>query len=115
MADLQKFRSHESLNISGASVFEMQTANSQDNSSEEASIYGDLRGYHTILIQTSEDIYYGFSGSTAAILGTAGNNLYLMGGDTIYELAIPQGIEDDTIYFHTLGKSTTASFRWVLS
>jgi hypothetical protein len=114
MANLQKFRAHESLNISSAATFELQTVNSQDTSSEEASIYGDLSGYHTIFLQPSEDIYYGFSSSTTAMLGTANNNLYLKGGDTIYELAIPHGV-GSTIYLHTLAKTSTSAIRWALS
>ena len=114
MANIGKFRAHESLNISSAATFKMQTVNSQDTSTEEASIYGDLSSYHTILIQPDEDIYYGFSASTTAILGTAAANLYLKGGDTIYELAIPHGV-GNSIYFHTLAKTSTAAIRWVLA
>ena len=114
MANLQKFRAHESLNVSSASGFELQTVNSQNTSSEEASIYGNLSGYHTIFLQPSEDIYFGFSSTTTAMLGTAANNLYLKGGDTIYEIAIPHGL-GKVIYLHTLGKTATSAIRWVLA
>ena len=113
MANLQKFRAHESLNVSSASGFDLQTVNSQTTSTEETG-YGNLASYHTIFLQPSEDIYFGFSNSTTAMLGTANDNLYLKGGDTIYEIAIPHGI-GETIYLHTLGKTATSAIRWVLA
>ena len=61
---------------------------------------------------------YGFSTDTSAILGTAGNNLYLKGGDTIYELAIPHGLDDGNqdIYLHSLRKtSASATARLVFT
>ena len=81
MANVQRFRTHESLNITTASNF----------------------------VQPDEDMYYGFSTSTSAILGTAGNNLYLKGGDTIYELTVPYGLGSDTIYLHALRKTSSDS------
>ena len=114
MANLQKFRTHESLNVSSASGFELQTVNSQDTSTEEASIYGNLSSYHTIFLQPSEDIYFGFSNATTDMLGTSADNLYLKGGDTIYEIAIPHGV-GKPVYLHTLAKSTTSAIRWVLA
>ena len=48
------------------------------------------------------------------MLGTAANNLYLKGGDTIYELTVPYGMGSDTIYLHALRKtSSSASVRLV--
>ena len=68
------------------------------------------------MLQTDEDIYYGFSDNIADMLGTAANNLYLKGGDTIYELAIPHGVGDGNgkVYLHALRKtSSSASARLV--
>ena len=109
MANTQRFRTHESLNITTASNFEIQTA--WDVSSTE--LYKDVTTYHNILVQPDEDIYYGFSTSITAILGTAGNNLYLKGGDTIYELTVPYGLGSDTIYLHALRKSSDSTVRLV--
>ena len=109
MANVQRFRTHESLNITTASNFEIQTA--WDVSDTE--LYKDVTTYHNILVQPDEDIYYGFSTSITAILGTAGNNLYLKGGDTIYELTVPYGLGSDTIYLHALRKSSDSTVRLV--
>ena len=110
MANTQRFRTHESLNITTASNFVVQSACSVAASE----VYKDVSTYHNILIQPDEDIYYGFSTSTSAMLVTAANNLYLKGGDTIYELTVPYGMGSDTIYLHALRKtSSSASVRLV--
>ena len=110
MANTQRFRTHESLNITTASNFEVQSAWSVAASE----VYKDVSTYHNILVQPDEDIYYGFSTSTSAMLGTAANNLYLKGGDTIYELTVPYGMGSDTIYLHALrNTSSSASVRLV--
>ena len=105
MANTQRFRTHESLNITTASNFEVQSAWSVAASE----VYKDVSTYHNILVQPDEDIYYGFSTSTSAMLGTAANNLYLKGGDTIYELTVPYGMGSDTIYLHALRKTSSSA------
>ena len=110
MANMQRFRTHESLNITTASNFDVQSAWTVSSSE----VYKDVSTYHNVLVQPDEDIYYGFSTSTSAMLGTAGNNLYVKGGDTIYELTVPYGLGGDTIYLHALRKtSSDATVRLV--
>ena len=109
MANLQKHRAHESLNVSSSADFQLQTVLSAGTSTE---LNGDVSTYHTLIIQPSEDVYYGFSISSTDMLGTAAGNLYLVGGDTIYELAIPHGL-GSTVYYHFLGKSATSAIRFV--
>ena len=60
MANLHKYTSTEALNISYASDFEVQSAWSITDSEG----YKDITSYHTVMLQTDEDIYYGFSEST---------------------------------------------------
>ena len=104
MANLHKYTSEEALNISYASDFEIQSAWSIAGTE----VTKDVTNYHTVLLQTDEDIYYGFSDNSSAILGTAANNLYLKGGDTIYELAIPHGVADSSnVYLHALRKTSS--------
>ena len=112
MANLHKYTSEEALNISYSSDFEIQSAWTIGSSE----VSKDVSNYHTVLLQTDEDIYYGFSDNIADMLGTAANNLYLKGGDTIYELAIPHGVGDGNgkVYLHALRKtSSSASARLV--
>ena len=112
MANLHKYTSTEALNISYASNFKVQSAWSITDTESSK----DVSTYHTVLLQSDEDIYYGFSGNSTDMLGTAANNLYLKGGDTIYELAVPHGVGDSNgnVYLHTLRKtSSSASARLV--
>ena len=109
MANLQKHSAHESLNTTSSADFQLQTVLSATTSTE---LNGDVSGYHTLIIQPSEDVYYGFSTSSTDMLGTAAGNLYLVGGDTIYELAIPHGL-GNTVYYHFLGKTATSAIRFV--
>ena len=112
MANLHKYTSTEALNISYASDFEIQSAWSITDTEG----YKKVTSYHTVMLQIDEDIYYGFSDSIDDLLGTAANNLYLKGGDTIYEIEVPHGIGDSNgnVYLHTLRKtSSSASARLV--
>ena len=114
MANLHKYTSTEALNISYASNFDIQDAWSISNTE----VTKDVSGYHTIFLQTDEDIYYGFSDTTSAILGTAANNIYIKGGDTIYQLAVPYGVGDGkgNVYLHALRKtSSDATARLVFT
>ena len=60
MANTQRFRTHESLNISTASNFEIQSAWAVAGTE----VSKDVSTYHNILVQPDEDIYYGFSTSS---------------------------------------------------
>ena len=67
MANLHRYTSTEALNISYSSDFEIQSA----WTIADSEVTQDVSKYHTVLLQTDEDIYYGFSTDTTAILGTA--------------------------------------------
>jgi len=110
MADLSKHSVVESLNISSAANHSVQTAQSVTTGTE----YNlDVSAIHSIILQPSSDVYYGFSSSASDIIN-ASNSLYLAGGDTIYELNIPHGV-GSTVYLHLLGKGATSTVRIVLA
>ena len=110
MADLSKHSVVESLNISSSANHSVQSAQSVSTSSE----YNlNVSAVHSIILQPSSDIYYGFSSSASDMISTS-NSLYLAGGDTIYELNVPQGI-GSAVYLHLLGKGATATVRIVLA
>ena len=112
MADLSKHSVVESLNISSSANHSVQTAQSVTTSTE----YNlDVSAVHSVILQPSSDIYYGFSSSSSdMIVGSTANSLYLAGGDTIYELNVPHGI-GSSVYLHILGKGATATVRIVLA
>jgi len=110
MADLSKHSVVESLNISSSANHSVQTAQSVTTGTE----YNlDVTAVHSVILQPSSDIYYGFSSSSSDMI-SASNSLYLAGGDTIYELNVPHGI-GSSVYLHILGKGATSTVRIVLA
>ena len=114
MADIQKYRAHESLNVSSAANWSVQTAATAASAASSVKV----SGYHTIHIQTDEDIYFKFTDSTSDSLSTA-NDLYLMGGDSVYSVRIPNGIVGsvyDDVYIQWERKgSSDATVRYELA
>ena len=109
MANIGKFRAHESLNMDSAADWQIQTVNSITT----AESY-DVSNYHTVHLMSTQDIYFEFTNSSTDALATA-NTLYLMGGDTIYSLKVPRAL-GNTIYLWIEDKSGSgASVRVVLS
>ena len=110
MADLSKHSVVESLNMSSSAQHSVQSAQSVATGTE----YNlNVSAVHTIILQPSSDVYYGFSSSASDMI-SASNSLYLSGGDTIYELAVPQGI-GAAVFLHLLGKGATSTVRIVLA
>ena len=87
MANLQKHRTHESLNTDSAATWAEQTALTVGAS---ASVV-DVSGYHTVHLITDNDLHFTFANTSTDVLDT-GTCLYLKGGDTIYSLKIPHGL-----------------------
>ena len=110
MANLQKFRAHESENTQAAGGWAQQSAVAVDATTDTV----DVSGYHNIHLQTDQDIYFAFSTSTTDIIN-ASNSLYLKGGDTIYSLRVPHGL-GNTVILQMQEKTTTdATVRLILS
>ena len=110
MADIQKYRAHESLNTSTAANWSVQSAATAASAASSVKV----TGYHTIHIQTDNDMYFLFTTSTADSLSTA-NDLYLMGGDTIYSVKIPNGLGRDVYIQWERKGSSDATVRYVLA
>ena len=110
MANLQKFRSHESDNTQSAAVWSQQTEVAVDATTDTV----DVSAYHTIHLQTDEDIYFGFSTSTTDMID-ADESLYLKGGDTIYSLRVPHGLGNTVILQMKEKTATDATVRLILS
>jgi uncharacterized UPF0146 family protein len=110
MANLQKFRSHESDNTQSAAVWSQQTEVAVDATTDTV----DVSAYHTVHLQTDEDIYFGFSTSTTDMIDND-ESLYLKGGDTIYSLRVPHGLGDTVILQMKEKTSADATVRLILS
>ncbi len=88
MADLHRHSVQEALNTETASVYSVGSVATIGSTASAV----DVSRFHVVHIQTSEDIYIHFSTvDTESELNTA-NDLYLMGGDTIFSLKVPSGL-----------------------
>ena len=112
MANLQRHRAHESLNIDTAADWQVQTVVEVDNLAAGSII--DVSNYHMVHLQPAEDIYFTFNSVNAEASLVPGNDLYLKGGDTIYSFKIPKGLSD-TMYLILERVDTTGNCRIVLS
>ena len=110
MANLQKFRAHEALNIESAGDWQVQSAATVGSSASSINV----SSYHMIHIQSDNDFYFSFQTSSADALSTS-NDLYLKGGDTIYSLKIPKGL-GNSVYLQWERKgSSDCTIRYILA
>jgi len=110
MADIQRYRAHESLNTQTAASWAVQSAATVGSSASSVKV----TGYHTIHIQTDEDIYFLFSSSSSDSINTS-NDLYLMGGDSVYSIRIPNGLGKDVYIQWERKGGSDATVRYVLA
>ena len=111
MANLQKHRAHESLNMDSAADWQVQSAVTADTDG----VAVNVSSYQTIHLQSDNDFYFTFNTTGTDSDASTANDLYLMGGDTIYSLKVPRAL-GDSIYLWIEDKSGSgASVRVVLS
>ena len=110
MANLQNHRAHESLNADSAATWEEQSALTVSNT---ASVV-DVSGYHTIHLQTDNDLNFTFVNTSTDVLDTS-TCLYLKGGDTIYSLKIPHGLGNNVHFQIERKTSTNCGVAFVLA
>ena len=64
MANLQKHRAHESLNVDTAAVWDVQTRIQIDASGGlSAGVSGDLSSYNQVCIEADVEVYFRFVGT----------------------------------------------------
>ena len=110
MANLQKYRTHESLSIDSAAGWDGQSANTVGSSAESI----DVSSYHTFHLMTDNDLYFEFTSSNSDALNTS-NVFYLMGGDTIYSMRVPKGIGENIYLWLERKGGSDCTVRMVLS
>ena len=111
MANIGKFRAHESLNMDSAADWQVQTEVTADSDG----VAVDVSLYHTIHLQSDNDFYFRFnkSGTDSEIDTDA--DLYLMGGDTIYSLKVPHGLGSSVYLIMERKGGSDATVRVILS
>ena len=111
MADLQKYRAHESLAVDTAADWQVQSAVTADADG----VAVNVTGYHTVHLQSDNDFYFTFNTTGTDSDISTSNDLYLKGGDTLYSLKIPTGL-GDTLYLIMERKgSSDATVRTILA
>ena len=93
MANLQKHRAHESLNIESAADWQVQSASTADSDG----VAVNVSGYSTVHLQSDNDFYFKFNTTGTDSDISPSNDLYLKGGDNINSIKIPKGL-GDTVY-----------------
>ena len=103
MANLQKHRSHESLNTDTAATWELITGTTDAPASSGTATNIDVSGYHTLGLTPASEIYIHFHNTSTATLVIA-DALKLASGLSF--IKIPRGL-GDTIYFNYLSTSSS--------
>jgi len=111
MANIKKFRAHESLNIETAGDWQVQDAVTVDSDGEAV----DCTSYHQVHLLTDKDIYFTFNTTGTASDVSISNDLYLMGGDTIYTLKVPKGLGNTTYLIMERKEGSDATVRVILA
>ena len=97
MANIGKFRAHESLNTDTAATWELQTATTDAPvAGAAAPISIDVSGYHTLGLTPASEIFIHFHNTSTATLVEA-DALKLASGLSF--IKIPKGL-GNTIYFN---------------
>ena len=94
MANLQKHRTHESLNVETAASWDVQT---RLTISSAAHAYSDVSSSTQIGIYSDSDVYIRFDSSTSDTINT--DNDLIFPSETLAFLNVPKGV-GDTIYVH---------------
>ena len=111
MANIQKFRAHESLAIESAGDWQVQSAVTADADG----VAVNCTGYHQVHVMSDNDFYFTFNTTGTDSDISTSNDLYLKGGDTLYSLKIPTGL-GDTLYLIMERKgSSDATVRTILA
>ena len=111
MANIQKFRAHESLNIESSGDWQVQSAVTADADG----VAVDVTSYHQIHLLTDKDIYFTFNTTGTDSDISTSNDLYLMGGDTIYSLKVPRGLGESIYLIMERKGSSDATVRVILA
>jgi len=109
MANLQKHRSHESLNTDTAAVWDVITNVVDANATTGDVLNIDVSGYHTLGLTPAAEIYIHFHNTSTATLNED-DALKLASGLSF--IKIPRGL-GETIYFNYVSVATSCELRVV--
>ena len=111
MANLQKHRAHESLNIESAADWQVQSASTADSDG----VAVNVTGYNTVHLQSDNDFYFRFNTTgTDSDINTS-NDLYLKGGDNINSIKVPNGLGNKVYLIMERKSGSDATVRVILA
>jgi len=111
MANLQKHRAHESLNLDSAADWQVQSVVTADTDG----VAVNVSSYHTIHLQSDNDFYFTFNTTGTDSDVSTTNDLYLMGGDTIYSIKVPRGLGNAVYLIMERKGSSDATVKVILA
>tara|TARA_R110000824_G_scaffold322421_1_gene509102 strand:+ start:191 stop:526 length:336 start_codon:yes stop_codon:yes gene_type:complete len=111
MANTQKFRSHESLNVESAADWQIQSAVTVDSDG----VAVNVSSFHQVHLMSDNDFYFTFNTTGTDSDISTSNDLYLKGGDTIYSLKVPRGIGNSVYLIMERKGSSDATVRVILA
>ena len=111
MANLQRHRAHESLNVETAADWSVQSVTVADSNG----IAVNVTGYHKVHLQSDNDFYFTFNTTGVDTDIDTNKDLYLKGGDTIYSLVVPNGLGDNVYLILEKKGGSNANIRTILA
>jgi len=103
MANINKFRTNEAVNIEAAAEWDVQT---RLTISTQAHVYSNVTGVHQIGVYSDSDVKFRFDNSTSDTISA--NNDLVLPSQTLTFVKIPQGV-GGTMYVHFKQVSSASS------
>jgi len=103
MADINKFKTNEAVNIEAAAEWNVQT---RLDISSQGHVYSNVTGVHQIGVYSDSDVKFRFDNSTSDTISA--NNDLVLPSQTLTFVKIPQGV-GGTIYVHFKQVSSASS------
>ena len=103
MANINKFKANEAVNIEAAAEWNVQT---RLTISSQAHVYSDVTSVHQIGVYSDSDVKFRFDASTSDTISA--NDDLVLPAQTLTFVKIPQGV-GGTIYVHFKQVSSAAS------
>ena len=96
MANLQKHRAHESLNVDTAAKWDVQTRLTITDADEQVS---NVTGVHQIGVHSDSIVYFRFDTTSGDSMGSGTNDDLRLPADTLTFIKVPQSVGAN-IYAH---------------
>jgi|TARA_R110002020_G_scaffold121634_4_gene276386 hypothetical protein len=103
MANINKFKANEAVNIEAAAEWNVQT---RLTISSQAHVYSNVTGVHQIGVYSDSDVKFRFDNSTSDTISA--NNDLVLPSQTLTFVKIPQGV-GGTMYVHFKQVSSASS------